>query len=112
MQIIEKYFPNLTSRQHDQFAALQGLYNDWNAKIKYDFIVSRAVMPLGDLLKLIRKNVGNHQHNAMPNGLICLKGGEIQGEIAPVKRTAMIFDLKDFFDEEFFQTKKAVYVPI
>ena len=48
----------------------------------------------------------------LPNGLICLKGGEIQGEIAPVRRTAMIFDLKDYFDEEFFQTKKAVYVPI
>lgn len=206
MQIIEKYFPNMTVRQHDQFAALQELYNDWNAKInvisrkdidnlyphhvlhslgiakviqfspattvldvgtgggfpgiplailfpecrfhlidrigkkvkvaqevaqsiglgnvtfahcsveenknKYDFIVSRAVMPLGDLLKLVRKNVSKQQHNAMPNGLICLKGGEMQGEIAPVRNTALIFDLKDYFEEEFFETKKAIYVPI
>ncbi len=206
MQIIEKYFPNMTVRQHDQFAALQELYNDWNAKInvisrkdidnlyphhvlhslgiakviqfspattvldvgtgggfpgiplailfpecrfhlidrigkkvkvaqevaqsiglenvtfahcsveenknKYDFIVSRAVMPLGDLLKLVRKNVSKQQHNAMPNGMICLKGGEMQGEIAPVRNTALIFDLKDYFEEEFFETKKAIYVPI
>ena len=74
--------------------------------------MSRAVMPLGDLLKLVRKNVSKQQHNAMPNGLICLKGGELQGEIAPVRNTALIFDLKDYFEEEYFSTKKAVYVPI
>lgn len=206
MQIIEKYFPALTERQREQFAALQALYNDWNAKInvisrkdidnlylhhvlhslgiariiqftpdtsildvgtgggfpgiplailfpecrfrlidrigkkvrvaqevaqaielqnttfahcsveedkvKYDFVVSRAVMPLGDLLRLTRKNIGSTQHNALPNGIICLKGGDVQAEVAPVRRTASVFDLKDYFQEEFFDTKKVIYVQI
>lgn len=78
----------------------------------FDFVVSRAVMPLNDLLKLVRKNIRKEQHNALPNGLICLKGGELQHEILPVKHQAMITELKDFFDEEYFKTKKVVYVCI
>ena len=206
MQIIEKYFPNLTSRQHDQFAALQGLYNDWNAKINvisrkdidnlyshhvlhslgiakviqftpettlldvgtgggfpgiplailfpetkfhlvdsigkkvrvatevdnaiglknvtfrharaeeekqlFDFVVSRAVMPLADLVKIARKNIKKEQQNALPNGLICLKGGELQHEILPFHKQAVSLNLSDHFKEEFFQTKKVVYVPL
>ncbi len=206
MQLIEKYFPNLTERQKEQFDALYELYLDWNTKInvisrkdienlylhhvlhslsiakvlefkdgtslmdvgtgggfpgvplailfpnckfhlvdrigkkvrvakeiseaigltnisfrhcgveeektKFDFIVSRAVMPLGDLLKLIRKNVKKEQANGMPNGLICLKGGDLQEEVRPYKNQAILFDLQDYFDEEFFKTKKAVYVQI
>ena len=69
-------------------------------------------MPVGDLLQLVRNNVSTLQHNTIPNCLICLKGGEMQGEIAPVRNTALIFDLKDYFEEEFFKTKKAIYVPI
>ncbi len=206
MQLIEKYFPNLTERQKEQFDALYELYLDWNTKInvisrkdienlylhhvlhslsiakvlefkdgtsimdvgtgggfpgvplailfpnckfhlvdrigkkvrvakeiseaigltnisfrhcgveeektKFDFIVSRAVMPLGDLLKLVRKNVKKEQANGMPNGLICLKGGDLQEEVRPYKNQAILFDLQDYFDEEFFKTKKAVYVQI
>ncbi len=206
MQLIEKYFPNLTGRQKQQFDALYDLYLDWNTKInvisrkdienlylhhvlhslsiakvlefkdgttlmdvgtgggfpgvplailfpnckfhlvdrigkkvrvakeiseaigltnisfrhcgveeektKFDFIVSRAVMPLGDLLKLVRKNVKKEQANGMPNGLICLKGGDLQEEVRPYKNQAILFDLQDYFDEEFFKTKKAVYVQI
>lgn len=78
----------------------------------FDFVVSRAVMPLNDLLKLVRKNIRKEQHNALPNGLICLKGGELQHEILPVKHQTMITELKDFFDEEYFKTKKVVYVCI
>ena len=81
-------------------------------KGQFDFVVSRAVMPLNDLLKLVRKNIRKEQHNALPNGLICLKGGELQHEILPVKHQAMITELKDFFDEEYFKTKKVVYVCI
>lgn len=81
-------------------------------KRKFDFVISRAVMPLRDLLKLIRKNIKKEQQNALPNGLICLKGGELQDEIAPVKKLALVYDLKDYFSEEFFQTKKIVYVQI
>lgn len=206
MQLIEKYFPNLTDLQKKQFDALFDLYSDWNTKInvisrkdienlylhhvlhslgiakviqfkagttlmdvgtgggfpgiplailfpecqfhlvdrigkkikvaqeianaiglknvtfrhcgveeektKYDFIVSRAVMPLGDLVKLIRKNVSKEQHNGLPNGLICLKGGELQHEVQPYKHSAVLYNLQDYFEEPFFATKKAVFVQI
>jgi 16S rRNA (guanine527-N7)-methyltransferase len=81
-------------------------------KEKFDFVVSRAVMPLGDLVKLIRKNISAKQKNALPNGLICLKGGELQNETNEFKNTAEVFEISDFFKEEFFKTKKIVYLPI
>ena len=81
-------------------------------KGKFDFAVSRAVMPLADLLKIVRKNIKPGGHNALPNGLICLKGGELQHEILPVKHKAMVTELKDYFDEPYFETKKVVYVPL
>lgn len=206
MDIILKYFPNLSEVQQQQFAALYDLYTDWNNKINvisrkditnlyehhvlhslgiakvmqfrpettvmdlgtgggfpgiplailfpethfhlvdsigkkvkvateianaiglknvttrhcraeeekqlFDFVVSRAVMPLTDLLKIIRKNIKKEQHNALPNGLICLKGGELEREVMPVKHQTLMYDLKDYFEEEFFETKKVVYVTI
>lgn len=78
----------------------------------FDFVVSRAVMPLADLLKIVRKNIASEQKNALPNGLICLKGGELEREVLPVKRKAVITDLSEFFSETYFETKKVVYVPI
>ena len=206
MDIILKYFPNLSEVQQQQFAALYDLYTDWNSKINvisrkditnlyehhvlhslgiakvmqfrpettvmdlgtgggfpgiplailfpethfhlvdsigkkvkvateianaiglknvttrhcraeeekqlFDFVVSRAVMPLTNLLKIIRKNIKKEQHNALPNGLICLKGGELEREVMPVKHQTLMYDLKDYFEEEFFETKKVVYVTI
>lgn len=206
MELIDKYFPNITVEQRERFAALDGLYRDWNSKInvisrkdidnlyehhilhslgiaqyanfkpgtrimdlgtgggfpgiplaimfpdvhfhlvdsigkkirvcnevstalglanvtaewnraenvkeKYDFVVSRAVMPLADLVKLIRKNISKDSHNALPNGLICLKGGELQHEVLPMKSHTLITDLSDYFQEEFFVTKKVVYVSL
>lgn len=206
MDIILKYFPNLSEVQQQQFAALYDLYTDWDSKINvisrkditnlyehhvlhslgiakvmqfrpettvmdlgtgggfpgiplailfpethfhlvdsigkkvkvateianaiglknvttrhcraeeekqlFDFVVSRAVMPLADLLKIIRKNIKKEQHNALPNGLICLKGGELEREVMPVKHQTLMYDLKDYFEEEFFETKKVVYVTI
>lgn len=206
MDLIDKYFPNITAEQRERFAALDGLYRDWNSKInvisrkdidnlyehhilhslgiaqyanfkpgtrimdlgtgggfpgiplaimfpdvhfhlvdsigkkirvcnevstalglanvtaewnraenvkeKYDFVVSRAVMPLADLVKLIRKNISKDSHNALPNGLICLKGGELQHEVLPMKSHTLITDLSDYFQEEFFVTKKVVYVSL
>jgi len=206
MELITKYFPNLTDIQKSQMTALYDLYTDWNAKInvisrkdignlyehhvlhslgiakfanfapgttimdlgtgggfpgiplailfpdvkfhlvdsigkkvrvasevanaiglknvtfrhcraeeekqKFDYVVSRAVMPLTDLLKIIRKNISAEQRNALPNGLICLKGGELEKEVMPVKNQTNFFDLKNVFEEEFFDTKKVVYVPM
>ena len=206
MELILKYFPNLSEQQKTQFAALYDLYTDWNSKInvisrkditnlyehhvlhslgiakvinftpdtqimdlgtgggfpgiplailfpevqfhlvdsigkkvkvatevanaiglknvtfrhcraeeekrKFDFAVSRAVMPLGDLIKIIRKNIRQEQHNVLPNGLICLKGGELEQETMPVKHKTMLYDLKNEFTEDFFKTKKVVYVTI
>lgn len=69
-------------------------------------------MPLGDLIKIIRKNIRQEQHNVLPNGLICLKGGELEQETMPVKHKTMLYDLKDEFTEDFLKLKKVVYVTI
>lgn len=81
-------------------------------KNKYDFVVSRAVMNATDLVKLIRKNVSKEQRNALPNGLICLKGGDMTEEVAPFKHHSEIWDLKSYFDDEFFDTKKVMYIQL
>lgn len=206
MDIIRKYFPNITELQAEQFSLLEALYNDWNAKInvisrkdiqnlyehhvlhslgiakvvnfkddttvmdlgtgggfpgiplaimypntqfhlvdsigkkvkvanevanaiglknvkfsharaeeikdKYDFVVTRAVMPMVDLMKVARKNIKIEQKNAVPNGIIALKGGELNSEIASMKKIATVWELSDFFEEEYFETKKVVHVAI
>lgn len=206
IEIIEKYFPVLSERQKEQYAALGTLYPEWNAKInvisrkdidnlyehhilhslgiakviqftddttlvdvgtgggfpgiplaimfpnchfhlidrigkkvrvateianaigldnvtfrhagieeekqKFDFAISRAVMPLPDLEKLVRKNISPKQRNAMANGLICLKGGNLEGEMAPLRKRLLDFDLTDYFSEEYFESKKVLYVQI
>lgn len=206
MDIIKKYFPTITDLQAEQFAQLEGLYNDWNSKInvisrkdiqnlyehhvlhslgiakivnfrdgtsimdlgtgggfpgiplailfpnvsfhlvdsigkkvrvadevatalrlknvrfsharaeeikdKYDFVVTRAVMPMVDLVKVARKNIQKEQHNALPNGIIALKGGELNSEIASMRDISTVWDLGDYFEEEFFKTKKVVHVGI
>ncbi|MCD7900530.1 MAG: 16S rRNA (guanine(527)-N(7))-methyltransferase RsmG [Bacteroides sp.] len=206
MDIILKYFPNLTEEQQKQLGALYDLYTDWNSKINvisrkdignlyehhvlhslgiariiqfrpgtkvmdlgtgggfpgiplailfpevsfhlvdsigkkvrvatevansigltnvtfrharaeeekqlFDFVVSRAVMPLADLIKIIRKNISTKQQNPLPNGLICLKGGELEKEAMPFKNKTLIHSLSEDFDEEFFETKKVVYVSL
>lgn len=206
MELILKYFPDLTEKQKELFAALYDLYLDWNSKINvisrkdienlyehhvlhslgiakvvcfkpgtqimdlgtgggfpgiplailfpevefhlvdsigkkvrvateiansiglenvtsrharaeeekriFDFVVSRAVMPLSNLLKIIRKNISAKQQNALPNGLICLKGGELEQEAMPYKNKTTMWDLKDIFEEDFFSTKKVVHVAV
>lgn len=79
---------------------------------KYHFVVSRAVMPLADLVKIIRKNIAKEQLNALPNGLICLKGGELAHETLPMKNHTFITPLSDYFEEEFFETKSVVYTSL
>ena len=95
---------------------LTNVTTEWNraenVKDKFDFVVSRAVMPLTDLVKLIRKNIAKESHNALPNGLICLKGGELEHEVMPMKSHTLVTDLSNYFEEEFFETKKVVYVSL
>ena len=205
IEIIKKYFPQLTPKQEEQFAALDELYHDWNAKInvisrkdidnlyehhilhslaiakyinfregtnvldfgtgggfpgvplaiffpeanfklidgtgkkvrvaqevadaiglenvlpshlrgeeekgKFDFIVSRAVMPLPDLMKIVKKNIASDQHNVLPNGVIVLKGGNLDEELKPYKNIAEKTELSQWFDEEWFKEKYLIYVP-
>lgn len=206
MDEILKYFPNLTDRQQEQFAALGTLYPEWNEKInvisrkdignlyvnhilhslaiarfmtpvgstrfldmgtggglpgvplaimfpdcsfhlidrigkkikvaqsiadtiglrnvtsqhgdigecreKYDFVVSRAVMRLEQLVPLIRKNISHVNRNAYGNGLICLKGGDLSDEFGKYRSEVMEFDLDKYFSEPFFETKKLIYLPL
>nr|WP_311150850.1 16S rRNA (guanine(527)-N(7))-methyltransferase RsmG [uncultured Prevotella sp.] len=205
IEIIKKYFPQLTPKQEEQFAALDALYHDWNTKInvisrkdidnlyehhilhslaiakyinfregtnvldfgtgggfpgvplaiffpeanfklidgtgkkvrvaqevadaiglenvlpshlrgeeekgKFDFIVSRAVMPLPDLMKIVKKNIASDQHNVLPNGVIVLKGGNLDEELKPYKNIAEKTELSQWFDEEWFKEKYLIYVP-
>lgn len=206
MQDILKYFPHLTPRQTEQFAALDGLYRDWNAKInvisrkdidnlylhhvlhslaiaraisfkpgtrildfgtgggfpgiplailfpecsfrlidgtgkkikvatevaqaigllnvealhrrgeeekdRFDFVVSRAVMPLPDLVKIVRKNILRQSHNALPNGLIVLKGGNLTNELKPFGKLVEVTPITTLFQEEWFDDKQVVYLPM
>ena len=79
---------------------------------KYDFIVSRAVMPLPDIVKLMRKNISSKQHNAMPNGIICLKGGDVQAETQPYRKIVEVADISNWFAEPWFKEKYCIYVPL
>ena len=80
-------------------------------KQKFDFVVSRAVMPLPDLVKLVRKNVSNKHKNAVPNGLIVLKGGDLKEELAPYQKTAEVTPCSQWFKGEWFETKYIIYLP-
>jgi len=80
-------------------------------KRTFNFIVSRAVMPLNELVRTARKNISRRQQNAIPNGFICLKGGDLQEENKPFKNQIIEYPLSDYFEEEFFKTKKVIYLP-
>ena len=81
-------------------------------KGKYDFVVSRAVMPLPDLVKIVRKNISKKQQNAMPNGIICLKGGDVSAEIQPFKQIVEVMPIENWFKEEWFKGKNVIYLPL
>lgn len=77
----------------------------------FDFVVSRAVMPLPDVVKIVKKNISKKQQNAMPNGIFCLKGGDLQAETHPFRNIVEKTELTSFFDEEWFKEKHVIYLP-
>lgn len=81
-------------------------------KGKFDFVVSRAVMPLPDLVKIVRKNISTSQRNALPNGLICLKGGNLVVETQPFKNKVQLTPISQWFDNEWFNDKHLIYLPL
>lgn len=102
-----------------EVAASLGLKNvtvQWGraeeVKEKFDFVVSRAVMPLADLACIARRMLKREGHNGLPNGLICLKGGELAHETMHFKRNTMVTDLSNYFSEEYFKTKKVVFTAL
>lgn len=83
-----------------------------NEKRKFHFIVSRAVMLLPELIKLTGKNILAEQINSLPNGVICLKGGDLTAETKSFRNIVDVISLSEYFTEPFFQTKKLVYIPV
>lgn len=99
-----------------QALGLRNVTTEWTraeqVRRKFHFVVSRAVMPLADLTKISRPLIAAEQTNAVPNGLICLKGGELQHELMPMKRRTLVTPISDYFSEEYFQTKVIVYTSL
>jgi 16S rRNA (guanine527-N7)-methyltransferase len=81
-------------------------------KGQFDFVISRAVMPMGDLVKLVRKNVSHKHSNAMPNGLMVLKGGKLEGELHEFKKYVEQTPITDFFKDEWYKEKYVIYLPL
>jgi len=81
-------------------------------KHKFDFIVSRAVTQMPVFLTWVRKKIKKQDKNAYPNGLLYLKGGDLTDELKPIREYYEIVNLNQFFKEDFFETKKVVYIDL
>ncbi len=81
-------------------------------KGKFDFIVSRAVMPMPDLVKIVSKNISRKQHNSIANGILALKGGNLSAELKPYHKIVEVTPISQFFDEEWFREKSVIYLPM
>lgn len=101
--IVEKIGLTNVTFQHGDVKEVKG---------HFDFVVSRAVMSLDELVPLVRRLIDNEDRNAIPNGLLCLKGGDLSGEISQYKNKVLIDELSSYFKEEFFKTKKVLYLPL
>ena len=94
---------------------LQNVTTQWSraeaVKEQFHFVVSRAVMPLPDLVKIVQKNISKKHQNALPNGILCLKGGNLQAETQPFRNIVQTTEISSFFDEEWFKEKYVIYLP-
>lgn len=79
---------------------------------EYDFVVSRAVTAMSELVPWVKDKVSPTQRHALRNGIISLKGGDLEDELRPFRQRVRTWNIADFFGEEFFETKKIVYLPI
>lgn len=78
----------------------------------YDFVVSRAAMSLSGLVRSVGKTIKTEQHNALPNGIIALKGGSLESELAGIRNISTVWEISDFYSEPYFSEKKIVHVTI
>jgi len=90
--------------------AIHGRVED--VKEEFDFVISRAVTTFPAFVAMVKKNISRKPLNALPNGIIYLKGGDFQDEIKDFKRNIEVREIANFFDEPFFETKKVVYLPV
>lgn len=81
-------------------------------KESFDFVVSRAVTAFPDFVKMTRHLVDQRLINAIPNGILYLKGGDFHAEVAPFGASALVYDLESYFEEEFFETKRIIHLAI
>lgn len=99
-----------------QGAGLKNVKGEWGRaeqiKGKYDFIVSRAVTRIKEFYGWINQKVKEESVHDLDNGILYLKGGDLDAELAELKRPHSLYDLPNYFTEEFFETKKVVYVPL
>ncbi len=97
-------------------AGLKNVKGEWiraeQIKGKYDFIVSRAVTRIREFYGWVNQKVKEDSIHDLDNGILYLKGGDLDEELGELKRPHSLYNLSDYFDEEFFETKKVVYVPL
>jgi 16S rRNA (guanine527-N7)-methyltransferase len=79
---------------------------------KYQFVISRAVTRFSEFVSLTAKNISLHGTNSLRNGILYLKGGDLTAELSQFKKKTTLWEIKDFFDEPFFETKVIVYLPV
>jgi 16S rRNA (guanine527-N7)-methyltransferase len=79
-------------------------------KQSFDFVTGRAVADMNAFYGWVKKKIKKEQQNGLPNGILYLKGGDLDSELAPFGQAAQVYPLSDYFEEEFFKTKAVVYV--
>ncbi len=83
-----------------------------DVKQKFDFVVSRAVTVLPDFIKWVENKITKESRHEIKNGILYLKGGDLEAELTPLRNKYQIFNLNEYFNEDFFETKKVVYVKL
>lgn len=81
-------------------------------KQKFDFVVSRAVTAFPRFVSMVKTKVASQSNNELPNGILYLKGGDFEEEINPFRDQISIYELKDYFQEEFFDTKRLIHMTL